>query len=88
MCILPPHQPPSPSSTTTTLIIRPHQRQQEIGAKYPAWLQSHRDTLPSEELARYEKQYDIITKICALYDQPSPDFTLLVGLLQEVWGGD
>lgn len=57
---------------------------QDIGERYPSWLEEHREGLPEEDFQRYTQQYEYIQKICALYESNPGDYTQLVGLLQQV----
>lgn len=43
-----------------------------------------RNTLPPEELERYEAQYKYIRQICALYEDDPNNFSQLFALIQEV----
>ncbi|XP_020380252.1 peroxisomal biogenesis factor 19 [Rhincodon typus] len=40
----------------------------EITVKYPEWLSVHRDSLPRDELQRYEQQHVIMDKICQQFE--------------------
>lgn len=40
----------------------------ELNEKYRPWLDSNRESLPESEISRYEKQIDIIDKICREYE--------------------
>ena len=40
----------------------------ELNEKYQPWLDSNSETLPASEVSRYEKQIDIIAKICKEYE--------------------
>ncbi|CAL8471380.1 g10922 [Coccomyxa elongata] len=61
-----------------------YQPMKDIGAKYPAWLAARRNTLPPEELKRYEAQYKYIRQICALYEDDPNNFSQLFALIQEM----
>lgn len=54
----------------------------EIGAKYPGYLESHREGLSTEEVARYESQQQYIQKICAVYESGEDRYDELMELLQ------
>lgn len=56
----------------------------EIGAKYPDWLKAHRDELPTQELERYERQYDFIQRLLKQYETDPEDFGALLDQLQQV----
>ena len=58
--------------------------EQEIGERYPAWLEAHRAALSAEDLERYTRQYDYIQRITGLYERDPGNLERLVGLLQEV----
>lgn len=60
----------------------------EIGAKYPAWLDAHRETLSAEEFGQYQAQHDFIQKILAQYDKDPEDYGALLDLLHQVRGID
>lgn len=62
-------------------------RSQEIGGRYPAWLEAHAGALSPEDLARYTRQYDFIQRITDLYERDPGNLERLVGLLQEVSPG-
>ena len=57
---------------------------QDIGARYPAWLEENRATLSEADIARYEEQQRHIKDICRLYDEDPDNFTELVNALQQV----
>ena len=59
---------------------------QDIGAKYPTWLEDHRDSLSSEDLQRFEEQYGYIQDIVDLYERDPSNYTRLLELLQEASG--
>ena len=40
----------------------------ELNEKYQPWLDSNRESLPASEVSRYEKQIDVIAKICREYE--------------------
>ena len=44
----------------------------------------HRESLPADEVQRYEAQYRFIQQICALYEEEPNDFGKLFTLIQEV----
>ena len=46
-----------------------------------------RETLPKDEVARYEAQYRYIRQICALYEDDPGNFNKLFSLIQEVRRG-
>ena len=46
-----------------------------------------RETLPQEEVARYEAQYRYIRQICSLYEEDPGNFNRLFSLIQQVGGG-
>lgn len=58
----------------------------QIGSRYPDWLKEHGPGLPAEELERYSRQHDYITRIVAIYEglDPEGDFPQLVDLLQQM----
>jgi hypothetical protein len=58
----------------------------EIGAQYPAYLESQREQLAEEELARYQAQQGYIEKICAVYESGEDKFDELMELLQGMQG--
>lgn len=43
----------------------------ELREKYPKWLAEKHSTLPEEEYAKYIKQYDVVQKICCVYESPN-----------------
>ena len=57
---------------------------QDIGAKYPAWLEAHKETVKPEDLARYRKQLRHIKDICALYERDPDNFGAIYHKMQEV----
>ena len=66
------------------LITEQYSPLQDIGARYPDWLESNRDSLAPEDLQRYSRQYEYIQQIVALYESGNPnDFGQLVNLLQQ-----
>lgn len=60
------------------------QWQQSIKAVHDSRLPAHRESLPAEELQRYEAQYKYIRQICALYEDDPGNFGKLFSLIQEV----
>ena len=58
---------------------------QEIRERYPPWLAAHRDSLPAEDLARFEAQYAAVQRVVAHYEAGG-DFPRLMELIQEVCG--
>ncbi|XP_032898538.1 peroxisomal biogenesis factor 19 isoform X1 [Amblyraja radiata] len=40
----------------------------EIVVKYPDWLEAHRNSLPAEELRRYEQQHRLMERICTEFE--------------------
>ncbi|KAJ1977881.1 Peroxisome chaperone and import receptor [Dimargaris cristalligena] len=42
----------------------------ELAERYPAWLESHRETLPAAEYEQYAKQYAYVKEIVAFYNAP------------------
>lgn len=65
----------------------------DLKEKYPAWLEENRASLPSEELDRYRKQYDLVCDVCSEYDaETSVDsdevkkkrFEKLLSLMQQM----
>lgn len=56
----------------------------EIAEKYPAWLESHRDSLSTEELEKYQLQQRYIHDILRQYDSNPDDITTLMQLLQQM----
>lgn len=57
---------------------------QEIAAKYPAYLERHRDSLPPAELAAYERQYECIRALCTVYETEPQNFQRVMQLLTEM----
>lgn len=45
----------------------------DITVKYPDWLETHRDTAPPDDYARYEKQYKIVQEIVDRFDADDYD---------------
>ena len=39
--------------------------------QYPDWLESHKNSIPQEELTRYRHQLDIMREICSTFDSES-----------------
>jgi Pex19 protein family len=72
----------------TLLCLAPRHRRpvQDIGAKYPEWLEANRGVLCAEDFARYSEQYVHIQRIVQLYEREPEDFQELVATLQKVWG--
>lgn len=48
------------------------------------FLRLSRDSLPPDELKRYETQYKYIRQICTLYEEDPSNFGQLFTLIQEV----
>ena len=59
---------------------------QDIGARYPQWLDANAPQLSQEDLARYSQQYRHIVDICTLYDTDPDNFSALYDKLQQVLG--
>jgi len=57
---------------------------QDIGAKYPAWLEANKETAPPEDLARYREQLRHIQDMCALYEHEPDNFDAIYHKMQEV----
>ncbi|KAL3141031.1 Natural resistance-associated macrophage protein [Trebouxia sp. C0010 RCD-2024] len=57
---------------------------QEIGSRYPQWLQDHRQRLSPEDLQRYSQQFQHIQEITRLYEQEPDNFPKLINLLQQM----
>ncbi|XP_066538231.1 peroxisomal biogenesis factor 19 [Hoplias malabaricus] len=59
----------------------------EITEKYPDWLNSNRESLPPEDLRRYEQQYKIMGEICAQFERDSDtasSFENVLELMQKL----
>ena len=61
-----------------------NQLMQDIGGKYPEWLDSHRESLDPGQLKLYEEQYGYIQQICAVYETDPNNYMKIMELLQEV----
>ncbi len=57
---------------------------QDIGAKYPAWLEANKETEKPEDLARYREQLRHIQDMCALYEHEPDNFDAIYHKMQEV----
>ena len=56
----------------------------DIAQKYPQWLESNRDALSAEDLARYGKQFEHLQELVRLYETSPNDFEGIVARLQEM----
>ncbi|XP_067833054.1 peroxisomal biogenesis factor 19, partial [Heptranchias perlo] len=65
----------------------------EIAEKYPDWLDAHRDTLPGDELQKYEQQHAVMGRICQQFEAEAPGegegqqkarFEIIVDLMQQL----
>ncbi|KAI8809114.1 Pex19 protein, partial [Cladochytrium replicatum] len=45
-----------------------HEPMKDLASKYPEWLEKNRGTVPADKLEGYEKQYEIVKEIVALFD--------------------
>ncbi|XP_011297655.1 peroxisomal biogenesis factor 19 [Fopius arisanus] len=45
----------------------------ELAGKYPAWLDKKRESLSSEELARFTKQFQLMQKVCTEFEEEKED---------------
>eukprot|EP00245_Coleochaete_scutata_P007631 TRINITY_DN23130_c0_g1_i1.p1 TRINITY_DN23130_c0_g1~~TRINITY_DN23130_c0_g1_i1.p1 ORF type:complete len:286 (+),score=78.99 TRINITY_DN23130_c0_g1_i1:22-879(+) len=61
-----------------------HAPMQEIGERYPAWLETNKATLSEEDYNRYSRQYDYIKQLCNVYDTTPDDFNLIIELMQQM----
>ncbi|KAJ3359953.1 hypothetical protein GGF32_008856 [Allomyces javanicus] len=63
-----------------------HEPLKDLAAKYPAYLEANKATLPADEYAKYEKQYALITEICVIYDagREEEEAKKIVALMTEV----
>lgn len=56
----------------------------EIADKYPGWLESNRDSVPADELHKYEQQLECFLKILKLFDDGQDQSPELMELFQEM----
>ena len=56
----------------------------DIALKYPQWLESNRDALSAEDLARYRKQFEHLQELVRLYETSPNNFEGIVARLQEM----
>jgi len=57
---------------------------QDIGERYPSWLEANRSTLDPADVQRYEEQQQYIAQICTLYETDPQNFPKLMDLLHEM----
>ncbi|KAI8813753.1 Pex19 protein [Cladochytrium replicatum] len=46
-----------------------HEPMKDLASKYPEWLEKNRGTVPADKLEGYEKQFEIVKEIVALFDE-------------------
>jgi len=65
----------------------------ELVDKYPAWLEEKKETLPAADLERYNKQLDLMQKVCTELEKEKDDdaddvkkrrFDTILSLMQEM----
>jgi len=61
-----------------------YQPMKDIGERYPGWLSAHRDSLPKEDINRYEEQFRQIQKILKLYEDDVESYQELFEALQKM----
>ena len=76
--------PPQVDRRAGLVIILKPRCMQDIGARYPAWLEKHAASLSQEDLARYTAQHQHIIDICKLYESHPEDFGAIYDKLQQV----
>lgn len=61
-----------------------HEPMVEIRNRYPAWLSANASRLSSEDLDRYSRQYEIIQRLCRLYETNPEDFSSILAVMKEM----
>lgn len=61
-----------------------YQSMQDIGTRYPDWLEKHSASLKPEDLARYTEQHQHIKDICHQYETCPDDFGAIYDTLQKM----
>ncbi|XP_053331188.1 peroxisomal biogenesis factor 19 [Spea bombifrons] len=62
----------------------------EITEKYPEWLRAHRESLPPDELHRYQEQHNLMGRICQHFETEEPGegeaarFEAVMDLMQQL----
>lgn len=61
-----------------------HEPMQEIGDRYPLWLEANRSSLSQEDFDRYTQQHKYIRDLCRVYESTPNDFEQIVDLMQQM----
>ena len=61
-----------------------HEPMKHLHAEFPKYLATHADQLSAEELARYQKQQELVRQILEAYDETPGDTDRVADLMQQM----